>query len=472
MTRLLVSAARMSTGKTTLAAGIGAALVGRGLMVQAFKKGPDYIDPMWLATATGRPCYNLDYHTMSEAEIRASFARHAHGADIAMIEGNMGLFDGLDLAGADSNAALAALLKTPVVLVLDAAGMTRGVAPLIRGYQAFDPTIAIAGVILNKIGGDRHETKLRRVIEHYTDVAVIGAVHRQPALRISERHLGLITSSEANDADAMIAGIAEVVSDQVDLDRILDIAATAPPLVPSPAPEDNPLAPDVRIAIARDSAFGFYYADDLEALRSAGSVLLPFDTMADARLPDADGLFIGGGFPECHLSALEANAALRGEIRAAIEGGMPTYAECGGLAYLTRSLSWRGETREMVGAIPADAVMHEKPQGRGYTRLRETGNGPWPARDGDGGLAEIAAHEFHYASLENMTAAAVYAYEVLRGTGIDGHHDGFVHKNLLAGFAHRRDVAADHWARRFVEFVRRCKTSSGCTEPRRNTKLH
>ena len=448
----------MSTGKTTLAAGIGAALVARGLTVQAFKKGPDYIDPMWLAAATGRPCYNLDYHTMSEAEIGASFARHADGADIAIIEGNMGLFDGLDLAGADSNAALAALLNAPVVLILDAAGMTRGVAPLIRGYQAFDPEIAIAGVILNKIGGERHESKLRRIIEHYTDVAVIGAVHRQRALQISERHLGLITASEANDAEAMIAGIAEVISGQVDLARILDIAATAPPPPPS-ARQDIPLAPDVRIAIAHDSAFGFYYADDLQALRSAGAVLLSFDAMADARLPEADGLFIGGGFPECHLAALEANATMRGNIRAAIEAGMPAYAECGGLAYLSRTLSWGGETREMVGAVPADAVMHEKPQGRGYTRLRETEHGPWPAHDADGRLAEIAAHEFHYTSLENMAGAPVYAYDVLRGTGIDQHHDGIVYKNLLASFAHRRDVAADRWAGRFVEFVRRCKAS-------------
>jgi cobyrinic acid a,c-diamide synthase len=460
MAHLMISAARMSTGKTTLAAGIGAALVARGRTVQAFKKGPDYIDPMWLASATGRPCYNLDFHTMSEAEIVDGFARHGSGADIAMIEGNMGLFDGVDLAGADSNAALAALLKAPVVLVLDASGMTRGVAPLILGYQAFDPTIAIAGVVLNKVGGERHESKLRQVIEHYTDVAVIGAVHRHPALEISERHLGLITSGEEKDAGKMIAGISDVVSEQVDLDCILDIAATAPLLSPtsmSPKSNGRPHTPDVRIAIARDSAFSFYYADDLEALRSAGAILVPFDTMADTRLPEADGLFIGGGFPECHLSALEANGALRGEIRTAIEGGMPAYAECGGLAYLTRSLSWRGETYEMVGVVPADAVMHERPQGRGYMRLRETGNGLWPA--GDGGPTEIAAHEFHYAGLENISGAPVYAYDVLRGTGIDHYHDGIVYKNLLAGFSHRRNVAVDPWAGRFVEFVRGCKAS-------------
>ncbi len=451
MAHVLVAAARMSTGKTTLSAGIGAALAGRGLRIQAFKKGPDYIDPMWLAAASGRPCYNLDYHTMREDEITHTFARRAHAADMSLIEGNMGLFDGVDVAGSDSNAALAKLLRAPVLLVLDAAGMTRGVAPLIRGYEAFDADVDIAGVILNKLGGARHETKLRRVIEAYTDMPVIGAVQRQPALRLAERHLGLIPSSETTDAEARIAAFAAAVSAQVELDRVVEIAARAPAVAPPPEEEDS--AADLRIAIARDSAFGFYYADDLEALRAAGARLLPFDTMADARLPAADGLFIGGGFPECHLAALEANAPLRHEIRNAIAGGLPAYAECGGLAYLARSISWRGETAEMVGAVAADAVVHETPQGRGYTRLRETGAGPWATANG-----EIAAHEFHYTGLKNLTTPS-YAYEVLRGTGIDGRHDGIVHKNLLAAFAHRRNVAADPWAARFVDFVRQCRAT-------------
>jgi cobyrinic acid a,c-diamide synthase len=280
---------------------------------------------------------------------------------------------------------------------------------------------------------------------------VIGAVQRQPALRLAERHLGLIPSSETTDAEARIAAFAAAVSAQVELDRVVEIAARAPAVAPPPEEEDS--AADLRIAIARDSAFGFYYADDLEALRAAGARLLPFDTMADARLPAADGLFIGGGFPECHLAALEANAPLRHEIRNAIAGGLPAYAECGGLAYLARSISWRGETAEMVGAVAADAVVHETPQGRGYTRLRETGAGPWATANG-----EIAAHEFHYTGLKNLTTPS-YAYEVLRGTGIDGRHDGIVHKNLLAAFAHRRNVAADPWAARFVDFVRQCRAT-------------
>jgi cobyrinic acid a,c-diamide synthase len=455
MAHVLVSATRKSAGKTTLTAGIAAALSGRGATVQAFKKGPDYIDPMWLAAGTGRPCYNLDYHTMTEDEIIGTFAHHGADADISVIEGNKGLFDGLDLDGANSNAALATLLGAPVVLIVDAVGMTRGVAPLILGYQTFDPEMCLAGVILNRIGGSRHEAKLKRIIEHYTDVPVIGSVHRHPALEIAERHLGLIPSNEAADAQATIEAITDIVADQVDLQCIRDIAATASPVTASVGAAVPTVAADVRIAIARDSAFGFYYPDDLRALEAAGAELVPFDTLFDDRLPDADGLFIGGGFPESHLVALESNVSLRQQLRDAIDGGLPAYAECGGLMYLARTLSWRGEKRKMVGIIDADAVMHDRPQGRGYTRLRETGDGPWSASGPD--RREIAAHEFHYASLENLGGEPTYAYEVLRGTGVDHRHDGIVYKNLLAGFAHLRDTGSHHWAARFVDFVRRCK---------------
>jgi len=457
MPAIFISAAHKSSGKTTLSAGIAAALSKRGLKVQAFKKGPDYIDPMWLASATGRPTHNLDFETMTRDEILATYARHGHGMDISVIEGNKGLYDGLDLEGDNSNAALASLLEAPVVLVLDTKGMTRGIAPLILGYQAFDPNINIAGVILNKVGGGGHEARLRQIIEHYTDVKVLGSVFRQPALEISERHLGLIPSNEAANAEAVISGLADVIAHEVDLDGILEAAQSAAPIAAQPGPARAMAHQDVRIAIARDQAFGFYYQGDLEALEAAGAVLVPVDTIIDNQLPGVDGLFIGGGFPESHLMALEANVGLRTSIRDAIENGLPTYAECGGLMYLSRSLSWRGEKRKMVGVINADAVMHQTPQGRGYTRLRETGKGLWPLAAGDNGTAETPAHEFHYASLENFNFEPDYAYEVMRGTGIDGQHDGIVYKNLVAGFAHLRDTEANRWTRRFVEFVRSCK---------------
>ncbi|HKJ08051.1 MAG TPA: cobyrinate a,c-diamide synthase, partial [Gammaproteobacteria bacterium] len=260
MNRLLLSAAHKSSGKTTVTLGLCAAWAARGLRVQAFKKGPDYIDPMWLSRAAQRPCHNLDFYTMDRREILATVGHFGAGSDVALVEGNKGLYDGLDMDGSNSNAALAKLLQTPVVLVLDARGMTRGIAPLILGYQAFDPDVRIAGVILNQLGGHRHESKLRAVIEHYTDVPVVGAVHRDPELQIVERHLGLIPENEADAALAMIDRIGHRIASQVDLDRLLELARSAPPLehvaLPGQSEADQP---PVRIGVAQDAAFGFYY---------------------------------------------------------------------------------------------------------------------------------------------------------------------------------------------------------------------
>ncbi len=454
MAHLLISAAHKSSGKTTVSIGLAAALSQRGLFVQTFKKGPDYIDPMWLSRATGRPCFNLDYYTMSEAEILATFAGHDGPADISLIEANKGLYDGLDLDGGNSNAALAGLLKAPIVLVIDARGMTRGIAPLILGYQAFDPGLNITGVILNKVGGTRHEGKLRAIIEHYTDAKVLGAVHRDSRLQIQERHLGLMPSNEAPEADAKIAVIRDLIAAQVDIDIIAEIAKTAHRPEPISRSPVGAKAADLTIGFARDSAFGFYYPDDLAALEAAGAKLLAIDLTSDSGLPAIDGLFIGGGFPETRMDLLEGNHAMRNAIRRAIEGGLPTYAECGGLMYLSRSLTWHGETRQMAGVIQGDVIMHDVPQGRGYVRLRETGLGPWPKMEN---VDEIPAHEFHYSSLENLQGQPVYAYRVLRGQGIDGRHDGLTMHNLLACYAHLRDVRANPWASRFVQFVRRHK---------------
>jgi cobyrinic acid a,c-diamide synthase len=456
--RLFVSAAHKSSGKTTVCIGLCAALRARGEVVQPFKKGPDYIDPLWLGLAAARPCYNLDPYLSRADEIRADVAQRMHGASLGLVEGNKGLYDGLDLDGSNSNAALAALIGAPVVLVIDARGMTRGIAPLILGFQAFDKNIRIAGVILNQLGGARHEAKLRAVIAHYTGVPVLGAVQYDERLTIVERHLGLVPSNEAEAARLRVDEIAARIAAQVDLDRLLDVARAAPPfpaIAPIGSGPETFGGPPVRIGIARDAAFGFYYPGDLEALRAAGAELVAFDTLRDQRLPPVDALFIGGGFPETHMDALAANVALRAELRKAIDAGLPAYAECGGLMVLARSIEWNGRRAEMAGALPVDIVMHARPVGRGYVHLRETGGGLWPARDGDAAL--IRAHEFHYSSVENLAPGTRFAYTVERGHGIDGRHDGIVHRNLLASYAHLRDVADNRWARRFVDFARGCK---------------
>ncbi len=310
-----------------MSVGLTAALVKRGLAVQPFKKGPDYIDPLWLSRAAGRPCYNLDFFTQTHKEITTTFTAKLGDADIGLIEGNKGLFDGVDVEGKDSNAALATMLAAPVVLVIDTGGMTRGIAPLIRGYLDFDPEVHIGGVILNKVGGARHEAKLRAALERYTNAEVLGAIGRDAALEIPERHLGLIPANEASGpaaADTMISRLADSISAGVDLDRIIEIAkATSAPAGMEGAlsrSQTTGSKPDVRIAIARDAAFGFYYPDDLDAFERAGAELIPFDTLNDAHLPEADGLFIGGGFPETHLEALSANQSLLTDIRNALAG--------------------------------------------------------------------------------------------------------------------------------------------------------
>ena len=454
MARVLLSAAHKSSGKTTLSIGLAAALAARGLVVQTFKKGPDYIDPMWLAHASGRPCYNLDFNTHTTGEIRECAAARERLADFALIESNKGLHDGVDLEGRDSSAALAKLLAAPVILVIDTLGMTRGIAPLVMGYQAFDRETNIAGIILNKIGTLRQQDKMRQALERYTDIPVIGAVPRNKDFAITERHLGLMTPSETPELRARIARLRAAVEEGIDVDRVLEIGRAAPAL-PSSAPIGRPMrhGKSIRIAVARDSAFGFYYADDLEAFERAGARLCFFDALSDGRLPEADGLFIGGGFPETQAAALEANAELRADIARKIRSGLPTYAECGGMMYLARSIQWKGVSHQMVGIIPADAVMHDRPQGRGLVLLQETEESPWPSMNAP--EAEIPAHEFHYAALENLNAGQRFAYRMARGEGMGRGQDGIVIGNLLASFSHLRSSPRNPWVERFVTFVRR-----------------
>jgi cobyrinic acid a,c-diamide synthase len=447
--RFFLSAAHKSSGKTTVSIGLAAAFAARGVAVQTFKKGPDYIDPMWLARASGRPCFNLDFNTQTRTEIAQCVASRAAAADLALIEGNKGLHDGVDLEGSDSSAALAKLTAAPVILVIDTLGMTRGVAPLIMGYRDFDPDVKIAGVILNKVGVARQEAKLRQAVERYTGLPVLGALPRDGGFAIEERHLGLMTPMETPASRAAIERLRKAIESGVDLDALLAIAAEAAPLPAAGATPQAPARQDVRIAIARDSAFGFYYSDDLEAFERGGAKLCFFDALADTRLPDADGLFIGGGFPETQAAQLEANASLRADIAQKIRAGLPAYAECGGMMYLARSIRWGEASYEMAGVIPADAVMYAKPQGRGLAVLEETADALWPSAG-----AKIPAHEFHYASLENLGPGLRFAYKVARGTGIGAGRDGIVLGNLLASFCHLRATAANPWVDRFLSFVR------------------
>ena len=462
--RFFISAAHKSSGKTLVSTGLSRVLRRRGKSVAAFKKGPDYIDPMWLALATDRPCWNLDFFTMAHDEIASCFREHSGDVNVCLVEGNKGLYDGLDVEGSDSNAAMAKLLGLPVVLVIDVEGITRGIAPLLSGYTGFDPSLTICGVILNRVAGPRQEDKLRAAIERYTDLAILGAIGREPALAIQERHLGLIPGNEATRAWDRVEAIGDVIERSVDVDELLSRTEAGARDSQKVSPQrralrDAPLAASadsVSIGIARDRAFGFYYPDDLQAFEKAGARLIPFDALQDRSLPAVDGLFIGGGFPECFLDELSENVALRKAIRDFIDAGGPAYAECGGLMYLSRSITWQDHKREMVGAIAGEIDVRPRPVGRGYMRLQVEANHPWPGMQRRAGTV-ISVHEFHHAHLKADLESAQTVYSVQRGFGLDGTRDGFWVKNLLAGFAHQRHVQSNPWVDAFVEFVRSVK---------------
>lgn len=489
--RLMVAAPRKSSGKTMVSIGLGAALRQRGYVVQPFKKGPDFIDPMWLSAACGRRCRNLDFFMMSRQGIEAQFLRHGQGADLCLVEGNMGLYDGLEADGSDSGAALAALLRLPVLLVVDCTGIARAAAPLVWGHLNFPGhPLEMAGVVLNNISSARQERKIRESLQQCCpDARVVGVLAKGDELTVHERHLGLIPPTEAEALERNVAAIAQWVGQRFDLDGILELARKA--VEPMPGQDDLPLPkerekgyiPDftkqfhpplsgettgssdriqgvpaggvavggspLRVAIASDRAFHFYYPDNLEALVDQGIALVPCNLLEDPRLPEVDGLFIGGGFPEVFLEKLAANTAMLASVRAAALAGLPIYAECGGLMYLARSIRWNDNRATMAGVLPFDVEMRRRPVGYGYMEIEGSGCLPWPPPG-----QRVRCHEFHYSTVVDASEKLSYGYRVLRGHGMDGHFDGVVHHNVLASYAHIHTLGAPGWAEFLAGFWR------------------
>ena len=444
-----ISAAHKSSGKTIISLGLCRAISNLNSKVQSFKKGPDYIDPIWLAKATHQPCYNLDFFNMSPEEILDLYNNHSATSDVSIVEGNKGLFDGMSVDGGDANADLAKSLNLPVILVIDTNGMTRGIAPLLQGYQNFDHGVNIQGVILNKVGGDRHESKLINAIEHYTDLKVYGSVQRNKELDIDERHLGLMPANEDDKSEIKINRISEIIADSINIKKIL--SDTPNNIISQSKPRES-IPSSLTIAIPKDVAFGFYYQDDLDLFEELGTKISYFDAIKDSKLPECDGLFIGGGFPEMNLEELSSNKSLLTDIQNKINAGLPTYAECGGLMYLTNNIEYLGRSFPMVGVINANTVMTQRPVGRGYVEIEPTDSHPW-----EGVSKKISAHEFHYSRLENIATDYKYAYNVLRGVGISNKKDGIITKNLLATYSHLRSVGGNLWVQQFIEFIKTLK---------------
>jgi len=443
-------------GKTTVATGLMAAFAARGRAVAGFKVGPDFIDPSYHALATGRPARNLDAFLSGPELIAPLFAHGAHGADLAVVEGVMGMFDGAGGAGElASTAQVAKLLRAPVLLVVDCGAMARSVAALVHGFASFDPAVDVAGVVLNRVGSQRHDGLLRQALEPL-GIPVLGVLRRHVALSTPERHLGLVPAAERRAAARRtVAELAAAVAEACDLGAVAAVAAAAPPLhAPpwEPAPWEpvtagpsrqgsrrRPVRP-VRLGIASGPAFTFVYQENVELLEANGAELVPVDPTADERLPDGTaGLYLGGGFPETYAAALAANRPMRAAVRGLAAAGGPVVAECGGLLYLARTL----DGRPMCGLLEADGRMTDRLT-LGYRRASATAPS---ALAGTG--TEVRGHEFHYSRLE-PSAGATAAW-LLDG----GRPEGFVAGGVHASYLHTHWAALSELPGRLVTAARR-----------------
>jgi cobyrinic acid a,c-diamide synthase len=443
MPRLLVSGLSGGSGKTIVTLGLLLLLRRAGLDIRAFKKGPDYIDPAWLAWASAHPARNLDAYLMGAEAVRASFMRHGIPDGINLIEGNRGLFDGFDAAGSYSSANLAAILDAPIVLVLDATKMTRTAAALVLGCQKLDPHASIQGVVLNQVNGQRHEQVLREAIESVCSIPVVGALPRIENNPLPQRHLGLVPPDEHQTMNSVERNLLAWMRDRVDLDALLTIARRAPALAAHA--DARPHLPDghgLRIGYLRDSAFTFYYPENLAELERAGAALAPISALQATSLPiGLHALYIGGGFPETHARALSANSSFLESLRHAWAAGLPVYAECGGLILLARSLAWQGVRYPMANVFPIDVEAFATPQGHGYSELRVDAPNPFfPQGD------VLRGHEFHYSSIVSGSESVRSACAVLRGTGCGSGRDGLVAQNVFAAYTHLHATATPQWA--------------------------
>jgi len=435
MPRLVVAGTASGIGKTSVMVGLTRALRERGLKVAVFKCGPDYLDPTYHVRASGNTCHNLDGWMMGRDAVIGTFARACEGADIALIEGVMGLFDGASPTTEEgSTAEIAKWLDAPVMLVVDVSGMARTVAAIARGVAVFDPELRLAAVFCNRVGSRGHLDILRRAL---SDLPVPGGLPYEPALTFPERHLGLRTADEQAVPDSILSELGRVTGEYCDLDAILTFARAAP-LVSCPlsAKADAASSSRCRIGVAFDEAFHFYYEYNLHLLRNIGAELVYFSPISDAALPNVNGLYIGGGYPEIHAKALSANRSMREQISAFAADGGTIYAECGGLIYLCESIkTLDGQRYPMAGVVPAHVVMHERLQALGYVEVETQA----VSALGPAGL-RFRGHQFRYSELQPLKDRIDCAYRVVRRRDGQVVSEGYTVKNTLASYVHA------HWA--------------------------
>ena len=442
---LVIAGATSGAGKTTVATGIIGALVRRGLRVQPFKVGPDYIDPSYHSQVAGRACRNLDTWMLPHDVVAELFDRACSGADIAVVEGVMGLYDGHSATGdAGSTAELAKVLNLPVVLVVDASGAARSLAALVLGYKSFDPELQLAGVIFNGIGSDRHYQMCREAVTGITDTAVMGYLPKKKDMTLPERHLGLVPMAEGPTAHDFFERLIDQVETTLDMDRLLVIAAQAdsPKTVSGIFPQETQ-PKRVRLAVARDKAFSFYYQDCLDLLEAWGAELRPFSPLADTSLPEGiDGIYIGGGFPEMYARELAQNTPMLSAVRQAARAGMPVYAECGGLMYLGQFLrDFDGVEHRMAEVLPVASCLDDTKLSLGYRTIRALSDGPI-LKQGQ----EVRGHEFHWSRLDREPQGEA-AYLIPE----QDRREGFLMGNALASYVHVHFASRVGLAQQLIE---------------------
>jgi len=454
---IVIAALRGGSGKTIFSVGIISALIKSGRTVAPFKKGPDYIDAGWLALAAGRPCYNLDTYLIDKPTILDSFQRSTQKTDLAVIEGNRGLYDSIDRKSKTSTAELAKWLDLPVILCIDGTKTTRTMAAVVLGCMHFDPEVNIQGVILNRVAGKRHQKNLKDCIEYYCNIPVLGAVPKLKEQSFPERHMGLVPTPEHDWAKDSIQSMADIASTYLDLKAIEKVAhqGGGKQGVPSegspcleissdPAEQSTVAAAErkPRVGIIRDSAFQFYYQENLEALEGNGAELVFTSPLEDATLPEVDALYIGGGFPETHARELAKNQPYCEQIKFMAEKGLPIYAECGGLMYLGESLLLDGKTYPMTNIFPIVFDFHRKPQGHGYTSVKVIAPNPFYPMG-----MQIKGHEFHYSRAVKFKGDNnSLVFDMQRGVGLIDGKDGICYKNVLATYTHIHALGTTSWA--------------------------
>lgn len=458
--RVTIAGLGGDSGKTAISVGLCRAWQSRGLIIVPFKKGPDYIDMAWLRSGARNPCYNIDLFLMNKKQVLGSFIRNTRNCDIAVIEGNRGLYDGIDEKGSVSTAEVSKLLQSPVILVVDCTKVTRTVAALIHGCQTFDADITIKGVILNKLAGSRHEAVVRKSVKTYCSLPVIGAIPKLKDISFPGRHLGLVPPQEYPMAEEAINTAALIVEKYLDLEKLSDIAREAPPLsvnrqrslkqlmVNSHSslvkPGDQCLVTNdqLRIGVIRDSAFQFYYQENLDELKKAGVQLIEFSALKDDLPSNIDAIYIGGGFPETHAERLSSNEKLMQAIKKVAYNGLPIYAECGGLIYLAEELNLNSKAYPMTGVLPLIVGVSKKPQGHGYTVAEVCKSSSFFKRG-----QVLHGHEFHYSHILEIKKKrdTYFSFKMKKGQGIINEMDGFCWRNVLATYTHLHALGTKEW---------------------------